>query len=91
MPASMMWSEQTPTSTGWAETSSPRYEIPWQVYAEDDSEPEFGSCWNCEHMIDIRIGDDYYMLCVHERDMKGSGDVIVCDGDVRECPNWYEG
>lgn len=70
--------------------SIPRYEIPEQVFYEQDDEPEYGACWNCCHAVDVMVNGRSYMLCVSERDMTGDGDVTECDVSVRECKEWDE-
>ena len=68
--------------------SIPRYEIPWQVYQED--EPLTGSCWNCCHAVEVKLGGKTYLLCVLARDSDAYGDVTECDPNTRNCPDWEE-
>lgn len=70
--------------------SIPRYEIPEQVYMDYDEEPERGACWNCDHMVEVKVGGKSYCLCVLERDVSASGDVFECDPDLRDCKDWED-
>lgn len=82
-----------PTSSfrGVSPDSIPRYEIPRQVYYDEDDEPRYGSCWNCGHAVELYIGSkSSYMVCVAERDDGSNGEVSLCDFDKRECGNWEE-
>lgn len=68
----------------------PRYEIPEQVYAVYDEEPPMGSCWNCTHMVEVKLRGMRYMLCAIERDVSASGDLSVCEADTRDCEDWQD-
>lgn len=56
-----------------------------------EDEPETGSCWNCDHMVEVRLGGKVYQLCVKERDRHNggeTGDVYEVDGSTRNCEDW---
>lgn len=55
-----------------------------------DDEPETGSCWNCDHMVEVRLGGKVYQLCVKERDISAAGDVTVVDDGIRDCTDWED-
>lgn len=82
-----------PTSSfrGVNPDSIPRYEIPRQVYYDEDEEPKCGACWNCGHAVELYVGGkSSYMVCVAERDDGSNGELSLCDFDKRECGNWEE-
>ncbi len=90
MSSSILYS---PTSSfrGVNPDSIPRYEIPRQVYYDEDDEPKCGSCWNCGHAVELYVGGkSSYMVCVAERDDGSNGEVTLCDFDKRECVSWEE-
>lgn len=53
-----------------------------------DDEPDTGSCWNCDHMVEVRLGGKVYQLCVRERDNGSRGDVYEADPTMRNCEDW---
>lgn len=60
---------------------------------EWDDEPEAGSCWNCDHMVEVTIEGKTHQLCVKERDRHNggeTGDVYEVDGSVRDCADWED-
>lgn len=67
----------------------PRYAEPtWAELAQ--SEPTTGTCWNCGHMVEVKLGGKTYSLCVERRDSEGSGDLMECGPDIIECKEWVE-
>ena len=68
----------------------PRYAEPtWDELATYD-EPERGSCWNCDHMVTVKLGGREYDLCVAQRDSGEFGDVWETDAATVDCQNWVE-
>lgn len=55
-----------------------------------DDGPKRGACWNCDHMVEIRLGGNVYQLCVKERDISAAGDVTVVDDGIRDCDDWED-
>lgn len=53
-----------------------------------EDEPETGSCWNCDHMVEVRLGGKVYQLCVKRRDNGERGDVEEADFGIRNCEGW---
>lgn len=64
----------------------PRYEIPDFT----DEEPATGSCWNCGHMVEVKLGGKTYSLCVANRDHEGAGDVCEALPETVECHDWLD-
>lgn len=53
-----------------------------------ENEPDTGSCWNCDHMVEVTLDGKVYPLCVRERDNGSSGDVYEADPTTRDCEGW---
>lgn len=66
---------------------APRYEIPEQVFAANN-EPDTGTCWNCAHALEVRMGGKVYLICAAEHDEHGGLDACECDESTRDCKDW---
>ena len=64
------------------------YDVDLARCPDYEDEPETGSCWNCDHMVEVSIGGKTYQLCVKERDISAAGDVEVADPTTRNCEDW---
>lgn len=56
----------------------------------DEDGPKAGSCWNCQHMVEVYLGGKTYQLCVKERDISADGEVKEASPDTRDCEEWDE-
>lgn len=65
--------------------SIPRYAEPtWDELAYDE-QPARGACWNCDHMIEVKLEGKTHCLCIQDRD-----DVFEVDPDLRGCRDWEQ-
>ncbi len=73
------------TTTQATADATPRYQQP--MY---EDEPKSGACWNCDHMVEVKIGGKTHCLCVVNRDVNASGDVYLAEPDRRNCDDWVD-
>lgn len=55
--------------------------------------PRTGSCWNCDHMAEVRMGDGispWHQFCVAHRDDGSRGDIMEVGPEVTDCDGWEE-
>lgn len=64
-------------------------EIPRYPQPMEEPEPP-KTCYNCTHMVEVKLGGEKYNLCVIERDMSADGSVEECDPEETGCMDWEE-